>query len=99
MRRGTTPTFIFTLPMNATELAAGFVTFAQGTNVVIDKPLSEWKIDGNKVTIDLSQQETLCLDAGCNTEIQMRVRTKSGRALATNITSVPAERILKDGEI
>lgn len=103
MIRGTTPSFTFTLPMDTSELEAGFVTFAQGEgddySVIIDKPLSEWGLDGNKAIVELSQEETLQLEAGQTVEIQMRVRTKNGQAAATKIIRAKAERILKDGEI
>ena len=51
------------------------------------------------MSLHLTQEETLKLKANSIAEIQIRVRTNSGEALASNIIQVSTERILKDGEI
>lgn len=97
MIRGTTPTFEFTLPMLTDEIAAGYITFAQDGSVVIDKDLADCTCAGSTVTLHLTQEETLKLSQNTRTELQMRVRTTGGEALATRVYIVPTERILKDG--
>lgn len=99
MIRGTTPTFEFTLPMLTDEIAAGYITFAQDGSVVIDKDLADCTCAGSTVTLHLTQEETLKLSQNTSTELQMRVRTTGGEALATRVYTVPTERILKDGVI
>lgn len=89
----------FTLPMLTDEIAAGYITFAQDGSVVIDKALADCTCAGSTVTLHLTQEETLKLSQNTRTELQMRVRTTGGEALATRVYTVPTERILKDGVI
>ena len=99
MIRGTTPKLEFTIPFDAGQLAEAYITISQKGGIVIDKPLSEIICDGNVMSLHLTQEETLKLKADSIAEIQIRVRTNSGEALASNIIQVSTERILKDGEI
>ena len=99
MIRGTTPTLEFTLPFGTELLAGAYVTLSQNGKVIIDKPLEECECNANKLSVKLTQAETLLLDCGCNTEIQVRAKMNSGDAVASRIVTVRTERILKDGEI
>lgn len=100
MIRGTTPTLEFILPFDTGTLAEAHVTFSQQKKgVVLTRKLESCTCDGSKLSVCLTQQETLQLDCGCITEIQVRVRTKSGDALASDIIKVNTHRILEDGEI
>lgn len=101
MIRGTTPTFEFTLPMLTDEIAAGYITFAQDGSVVIDKALADCTCAGSTVTLHLTQEETLKLSQNTRTELQMRVRTTGGEALATIHTGsgAPDANLGADGDI
>lgn len=99
MIRGTTPTLEFTLPFAASALAEAYITLAQRGTVVVDKCLEDCKCDGNMLILRLTQEETLRLDSQYTTEIQIRVRTPAGEALASNIMRESTERILKEGVI
>lgn len=99
MIRGTTPTFEFTLPFSTDLLAEGYITFAQGSHNVIEKELSECTCEGERITLRLSQADTLKFNSGRKVEIQMRVKTLDGEALASEMIETTVDRILKDGEI
>ncbi len=99
MIRGTTPTLEFAIPFEADQLAEAFVTLSQNGNVVVDKPLKECTCTGNKLSVRLTQEETLKLECDCITEIQIRARTISGDAIASAIMRESTDRILKDGVI
>lgn len=99
MIRGTTPVLGFDLPFGTDQLAEAYVTFAQVGQVVLDKPLSACSLSENKLIVRLTQEETLKLAGNCNTEIQVRVRTTSGDALASQIIAVETCRVLKEGVI
>lgn len=99
MIRGTTPTLEFTLPFSTDMLDEAWVTICQKDRVVLNKELEHCQCQENKLVVKLTQAETLLLESECNSEIQVRVRTKEGEALASNIIAVSIERILKDGEI
>lgn len=99
MIRGTTPTLEFTIPFDAGQLAEAYVTLSQNGEIVIDKALHDCQCGGNKLSVKLTQEETLKLQCECITEIQIRARTLEGEAIASNIIREQTERILKDGVI
>ncbi len=99
MIRGTTRTVSFTLPFEADRLAEAWITLSQQGEVVLNKELKDCTREGNTVSVVLTQEETLRLKEGSSTEIQLRVRTLAGDAMASRIHSVATGRILKDGVI
>lgn len=99
MIRGTTPTLEFTIPFDTSILAEAWVTLSQNDVVVLNKELEDCKCDERKLSVQLTQEETLKLDCNCKTEIQIRARTLEGEALASNIITADTGRILKDGVI
>lgn len=65
--RGTTPTYILTLPegTDLSEASAIFVTFATPDyKTVIQKTGTELSIDGNTIEVFLTQEETLSFPVG-----------------------------------
>lgn len=96
MYRGTTPTLSFKLPFDTSDLSAAWVTLAQDGRVIIDKPMSDCVLEGNVLAVTLTQEETLKLTAENRTEVQLRVKTTDGIAMASTIWRVEAEKILKD---
>ena len=99
MIRGTTPTLQFVLPFDTGLIAEGYITLTQNGEVKVEKNKDAFEMDGLNLSVTLTQDETLELDAGVNVEIQLRVRTETGNALASEIYCVSADRILKEGEI
>ena len=99
MIRGTTPTLEFTLPFDTEFLAEAYITIAQNNEAVIDKAMEECVAEGNKLSVQLTQEETLRLKHEYMSEIQIRVRTKEGVALASGIIRKDTGRILRDGVI
>lgn len=99
MIRGTTPTLEFLLPFDTDELEEAFVTLSQNDVVILDKALSECKCNSRTLSVRLTQEDTLKLSCDCKTDLQVRVRTKTGDALASDIFCVSTDRILKDGVI
>ena len=66
---------------------------------MIDKALGDCHCKEKKLSVKLTQEETLELECDCITEIQIRARTLEGEAIASNIIRERTERILKDGVI
>lgn len=97
--RGTTPTLEFLLPFDTDQLAEAFVTLSQRGVVKVDKALTECNCDENKLSVKLTQEETLKLECDFVTEIQIRAKTMSGDVIASNIIRECTDRILKDGVI
>lgn len=98
MIRGTTPTLEFALPFEVDLIAEAYVTISQNQSVVIDKSLSELTCAGKTLTVKLSQEDTLKLQQSefKPAEVQIRVRMKSGDALASDIMRLHVGRILKE---
>lgn len=96
MYRGTTPTLSFKLPFDTSDLSAAWVTLAQDGRVIIDKPMSDCVLEGNVLAVTLTQEETLKLTAENRTEVQLRVKTTDGIAMASTIWRVETKKILKE---
>lgn len=99
MYRGTTPTISYRLPFPADQLAEAYITVAQNDEVKIEKSLAECQTESDTITAMLSQEDTLKLDRRLLAEIQLRVRTLAGEALATDPEIEHVGKILKDGVI
>ncbi len=101
MIRGTTPTLEFILPFDTSLIAEMYVTIAQGEKTVLEKTLSDCSCSGTSVSLALTQEDTLRLQQQPHSraEMQIRVRTTAGEALASDIMSVYVGRILKEGVI
>ena len=101
MIRGTTPTLEFTLPFDTSLIAEMYVTMAQDGKTALEKTLSDCSCSGTSVSLALTQEDTLRLQQQPRSlaEIQIRVRTTAGDALASDIMSVYVGRILKEGVI
>ena len=98
MRRGTTPQHTFTLPFDTAEIEKIRVIYAQGDIVKVTKKETDCKLSENNITVKLTQAETLRFNHRMKTDIQLRVVTHDGEALASEIMSVPTCRCL-DNEV
>ena len=100
MRRGTTPTHIFTLPqgMQTSTFSDVYITYSQMGRVVTEKEKDDLTIAENEIRVTLTQEDTLQFLPG-KVEIQIRVKTVSGNAFASDIVVTSAQKILKDGVI
>ena len=100
MRRGTTPTLVFTVEpvLDLSTLAEAWLTIYQAGEVAT-KTLPELTQTENGFQVTLTQEETLRLCAGAGCRIQLRALTGAGQAMASNILSLPVGGILKCGVI
>lgn len=99
MIRGTTPTHTFELPLDVYILSEVWITYAQNDREVFTKTLSDCQVNGNILTLQLTQEDTLKLHGNKYTQIQIRCRDVDGNSLASDIIDDFTEKILKDGEI
>lgn len=99
--RGSTFDFTISLPetydiSNAKEI---WITFAQGNKIKIDKSLADVQASGNKISVHLSQEETLSFYSG-SAKMQTRILTADDESLVQEpITQIDILDILKDGVI
>lgn len=93
MRQGTTPTIQITInDIDLNEMQNIYVVFEQN-GYILKKESSDLNIEGNIISVSLSQEETLNFKEGtCN--IQLRMITKGGVAIASPIKTTKVYRVL-----
>ena len=93
MRQGTTPTIQITInDIDLNEMQNIYVVFEQN-GYILKKESSDLDIEGNIISVLLSQEETLNFKEGtCN--IQLRMITKGGVAIASPIKTTKVYRVL-----
>lgn len=97
MRRGTTPTHVFTVPVEADTITALSLVYAQNGMIVIEKGLSDVTVSGKTVQVSLTEDETLKFFSGA-VEIQLRIGIGSKR-MASDVIKVAVGDILKGGKL
>lgn len=100
MLRGTTPTVTITMPseIDTTGASVAYMSFGQGEEEKFSVPIERLTLNGNIVSAFLSQEETLLLEEGFKTQIQLRW-VKEGVAYGTKIVKVNTDPIIKEGVI
>ncbi len=99
MRRGTTPTHEFKTDTNLTSAEVLYITYEQGDTTIIEKDIDDVTIEAEKITTQLTQEETLKVKPHGTVKIQIRARLAGNDAVASNIMTASPEDILKDGVI
>lgn len=97
MRRGTTPTHTFQLPVDVSTLKEVKIIYAQSNKEVLTKYKENCAADGTSVSVTLSQEETLKFSACSPCQIQVRALTLDGMALASDIITIKVDPILDGG--
>lgn len=97
MVQATTPTFILTLPDTVDLSQAANIYFSlRQKNVIIEKSNDDLTVDGQTVSVHLSQAETLQLVSGA-AQIQLNWTYANGSRACSNIVSVQVtENLLKE---
>lgn len=99
MIRGTTPIHTFELPFDVATISDVRVIYYQDGEVILWRDAAECELEGNKITIRLTQEETFSFDCAKGyVYIQLRVRTVEGDVLASNEIRVEVKRCL-DNEV
>ena len=99
MRRGTTPTNVIHTDLDLTTALSIYLTYSQNKRNIIEKELPDMEVTKERITVHLSQKDTLCLLPDVPVKVQVRAKFPDGSAVASNIMSVSVNDILKDGEI
>lgn len=96
MIRGTTPTHIFTIPFDTALIADLRISYAQSGKEVIVKTKEEATLDGQTITVKLSQEDTFSFDCSKNVLVQVRVLTLGGEAVSSDVIVVSVEQCLNN---
>jgi len=100
MLRGTTPTVTLTLPddVDLSSATAAYMSFGQNCKELFSVSINNLVLSDNTASATLTQAQTLMLEAGRMTQIQLRW-LDDGVAYGTKIVQVPTDAIIKDGVI
>lgn len=98
MIRGTTPTHHFNLPFEASMISAVRAIYKQGTKEVLRKETPDFRLEGQRVSVDLTQEETFLFDCRTPVKLQLRVKTIRGQVLNTRTMVVSVAECL-DSEV
>ncbi len=97
MIRATTPTHTFVLPFDYNEIVLKcLVTYKQFGKIIIDKREGDIRVEGNTAIVQLSQRETNLFNSFSEAEVQIRVLTNTGDALASQIFELSVRDVLND---
>jgi hypothetical protein len=97
MRRASTPTHYFELPSEFEgNLEKVLVTYAQDNEIVLEKTEADLTFEGNVFYYTLTQEETNLFQDGVFVEIQIRVKTKDGISVPSDIYKVNVQKVLND---
>ena len=96
MIKGTTPLHTFSLPFDTESVKTIQITYAQDDVVKLTKKNPDVQLSGNTASVKLTQEDTLKFNADSCVEIQVRVLTTGGDALASDIIKTGCRRILDD---
>lgn len=97
--RGTTSTHIFTVPIDFTEATALYITYQQLGRTVLEKELSDCTVESDKITVHLTQADTVKFKEDMPVRIQIRVKMADGSAHKSAIIETTADELLKEGVI
>ena len=85
---GTTPTHIFNLPFEASLVQAVRVFYAVEGRVVLQKNTSDVILEGSKVVVHLTQEDTLKFRGSEAVEIQLQVLSPAKDAIVSTLHRV-----------
>ena len=94
MRKGTTPTHIFTIPFDTAIVKEALVVYAQDDKEVFRKDTFDCMMDGKNIGVALTQEETLSFDHNRNVQVQLRVLTTEGDSYVSDVWVVSANQCL-----
>ena len=96
--RGTTALHEFYTELPTDGLTALYITYVQNDEVIVEKQLSDATLEEGKISVTLSQADTLAFVAG-KARCQIRVKYINDSAFATDEVGCIVMEILKEGEI
>lgn len=94
--RGTTPTHTFNLPLDTALLKSVRIIYAYNGSPVLVKNTDQCTLEGNTVSVKLTQEDTLSFKNNVLIDIQLRALTKEGDALRSGVYSRHSGILLDD---
>ena len=97
--KGCTDRNHFKFPYTKDEVEVVYITYVQNHNTVFEKTIDDCTFGEGRISVDLSQEETLRLSDKIAIKAQIRVRLKNGMTTKSNIVEARTDYLLKDGMI
>lgn len=98
MIRGTTPTHNYRIPFETSGLKEVRIIYSQNDEQILVKETADCNLDGNTISVTLTQEDTFKFDCQKCVQIQLRVSTAGGQVLASKIKHIDVEKCL-DNEV
>ena len=96
MRRLTTPEHRFLLPIDPETIGYIRIVYAQNGKVIFVKEGTDVGMEGSTAIVKLTQEDTKQFSVSYFVEIQVRILTQGGDALASNVIKVECKRVLDE---
>lgn len=96
MIRGTTPTHTFTLPFHSSLVQSAMIIYAQNDKEVFHKDIYECVLSDNTISTTLTQEDTLKFNHRFNVQVQVRILTVEGVAMASYENVISCGKCLND---
>lgn len=95
MRRASTPLHEFEIPIDPTTIAKIKLTYSQNDEIVLQKTEADLTNNGNVWSIELTQEETNLFKAD-PADVQLRILTKEGKSIPSQIMKIYVGPVLDD---
>jgi hypothetical protein len=82
---GGTPKHEFELPIHTSLLNDLLITYSQMGIIILEKRINDCSAEGNVVSLELSQEDTLKFDEHIAIEIQLKIKTLGGEVIPSDI--------------
>ena len=99
MIKGTTPIHVFNIPLKASEIQNVEITYSQSDEVILQKGVADCIIEDDRITVKLTQEDTLKFNHKKKVQFQIRVLTVEGVAMSSRVMFMEAEQCLSNEEL
>lgn len=96
MIRGTTPTHIFTIPIDTSLIKEVRVAYAQDDVALVIKTTEDCSLADKTITTTLTQEDTFTFDCRKPVQIQLRVLTTGGKVFNSLVEIVGVSKCLSN---
>ena len=97
MKIGSTPTHEFSIaPIPMSRVANVEITYQQSGEIIFQKYLSDMQVNGERLTLTLTEEETFMFQDRKDVKIQPRIKTTTGEVIVGNIITVSADECLSN---
>lgn len=96
--RYTTPTHIFTVPIDTSKITLLSIAYQQAGIIVLEKRLEDATMGYQTISVTLTEDETARFSAKAPVLIQLRVGIGNSR-LNSGILTVSVDDVLRDGAL